>query len=141
MSKSEWKTAITEIQPNQVRVRGYDIAQLMGRVTFGSVVYLVLRGELPDEKVGRLMDAILVSSVDHGATPPSTVAARTAASTGAELGPAVAAGILSINRHHGALILRLTAGSNSPSITLTHAAKSYAHFIAFCCQRGDRGTT
>ncbi|MHC4272427.1 MAG: citryl-CoA lyase [Planctomycetota bacterium] len=99
-----WTTAITNIEPNHVRVRGYDIGELMGRVSFGAAVYLILRGELPDDKTGRLMDAILVSSIDHGATPPSTLAARTVASTGAALGQAVAAGILSINRLHGGAI-------------------------------------
>jgi citrate synthase len=99
-----WKTAITSIAPNEVRIRGYDIAELMGRVSFGAAVYLILRGELPDEKTGRLMDAILVSSIDHGATPPSVLAARTVASTGASLSQGVAAGILSINRWHGGAI-------------------------------------
>ena len=50
-------------------VRGYDIAELMGRVSFGQAVYLILRGELPSPEIGRLMDAMLVSSIDHGATP------------------------------------------------------------------------
>ncbi len=99
-----WKTAITGIEPNHVRVGGYDIGELMGRVSFGAAVYLILRGELPDEKTGRLMDAILVSSIDHGAMPPSTLAARTVASTGGALGQSVAAGILSINRFHGGAI-------------------------------------
>ncbi|MHC4219337.1 MAG: citryl-CoA lyase [Planctomycetota bacterium] len=101
---SAWKTAITAIEPNHVRVRGYDIGELMGRVSYGAAVYLILRGELPDDKTGRLMDALLVSSVDHGATPPSTLAARTVASTGGALGQSVAAGILSINRFHGGAI-------------------------------------
>jgi len=65
-----WPTAITEIKPNEVRVRGYNIADLMGQVTYGQAVYLVLRGELPSPEVGQLMDAILVSSIDHGVTPP-----------------------------------------------------------------------
>ncbi len=99
-----WQTAITHIEPNHVRVRGYDIGDLMGRATFGAAVYLILRGELPDEPTGRLMDAVLVSSIDHGATPPSTVAARTVASTGGGLGQSVAAGILCINRSHGGAI-------------------------------------
>lgn len=99
-----WATGITEIGPNRVAVRGYDIAQLMGRVSVGQSVYLILRGELPTEAVGRLMDAILVSSVDHGATPPSVLAARTVASTGATLSASVSAGILSINAHHGGAI-------------------------------------
>jgi len=96
-----WPTAITEIQPNHVRVRGYDIAELMGNVSFGSVVYLLLRGELPSENVGRLMDAIICAGVDHGVTPPSALAARTVASSGASLSASVAAGIMAINEHHG----------------------------------------
>ncbi|HVZ93672.1 MAG TPA: citryl-CoA lyase [Phycisphaerales bacterium] len=99
-----WKTAVTKIEPNKVAVRGRDIAELMGHVTFGQAVYLILRGELPTDKVGKLMDAILVSSIDHGATPPSVLAARTVASTGASLSASVAAGITSINKHHGGAI-------------------------------------
>ena len=99
-----WPTAITEIKPNEVRVRGYNIADLMGRVTFGQAVYLVLRGEMPSDKVGRLMDAILVSSIDHGVTPPSVQSARQVASTGATVSASVAAGIMSINEFHGGAI-------------------------------------
>jgi len=108
MSESElkavWTTAVTLIKPNRVAVRGYDIAGLMGNVSFGAAVYLILTGKLPDERIGRLMDAILVSSIDHGATPPSCLAARTVASTGASLSQSVAAGIASINKHHGGAI-------------------------------------
>src|ERR1051326_5862488 len=102
--KAVWHSAITRIEPNKVAVRGYDIADLMGRVPFGAAVYLILTGELPSPAVARLMDAILVSSIDHGATPPSALAARTVASTGATLSASVAAGIMSINRHHGGAI-------------------------------------
>jgi citrate synthase len=96
-----WTTAITQIKPNEVRVRGYNIAELMGNVTFGAMVYLILRGELPDDATGKLMDGIICAGIDHGATPPSALAARTVASTGANLSAAVAAGIMCINQHHG----------------------------------------
>jgi len=102
--KAVWTTAVTKIEPNRVAVRGRDIASLMGNVSFGAAVYLILSGVLPDERTGRLMDAILVSSIDHGATPPSCLAARTVASTGASLSQSVAAGVSSINRHHGGAI-------------------------------------
>src|SRR5207302_445697 len=102
--KAVWNTAITRVEPNKVAVRGYDIADLMGRVSFGAAVYVVVTGELPSQAVGRWMDAILVSSSDHGATPPSALAARGVASTGATLSASVAAGIMSINRHHGGAI-------------------------------------
>src|SRR5215831_15684351 len=99
-----WNTAITRVEPNRVAVRGYDIADLMGRVSFGAAVYLILSGELPSPAIARLMDAILVASIDHGTTPPSALASRTVASTGATLSASVAAGIMSINRHHGGAI-------------------------------------
>ncbi|PYL77007.1 MAG: citryl-CoA lyase [Verrucomicrobia bacterium] len=102
--RAVWHSAITRIEPNKVALRGYDIAELMGRVPFGAAVYLILIGELPSPAVARLMDAILVSSIDHGATPPSALAARTVASTGATLSASVAAGVMSINRHHGGAI-------------------------------------
>src|SRR6266513_1186114 len=108
MSETEkravWNTAVTRVEANKVAVRGYNIADLMGQVSFGAAVYLILSGELPSAAVARLMDAILVSSIDHGATPPSALSARTVASTGATLSASVAAGIMSINRHHGGAI-------------------------------------
>jgi succinyl-CoA synthetase alpha subunit len=99
-----WTSAITKIEANKVAVRGRDIADLMGKTSFGAAVYLILTGKLPDEAIGRLMDAILVSSIDHGCTPPSALAARTVASTGASLSASVAAGIMAINKHHGGAI-------------------------------------
>lgn len=104
MTEETWSQPITKIEPNKVAVRGYRIDELMGRVPFAHVVYLVLKGELPTEAQGRVMDAILVSSVDHGATPPSALAARTVASGGAPLTAGIAAGIMTINRHHGGAI-------------------------------------
>ncbi len=104
MSETNWKTAITQIEPNEVRLRGYRIDELMGNVTFAQAIFLALTGELPAPNISKLLDAMLVSSIDHGATPPSALAARTAASTGAPLNAAVAAGVLSINRFHGAAI-------------------------------------
>jgi citrate synthase len=104
MGELHWKTGITDVRPNELRLRGYRVDELMGNVTFGQAVYLALAGELPSAEVGKLMDAMLVSSIDHGATPPSALAARTAASTGAPLNAAIAAGVLSINEHHGGAI-------------------------------------
>lgn len=104
MTDTHWTTKITRIQPNEIRLRGYRLEELMGRVTFSQAVYLALKGELPSPEVGRLLDAMLVSSIDHGATPPSVLATRTVASTGAPLNASIAAGVLAINRHHGGAI-------------------------------------
>ena len=104
MSEETWKTGITKIEPNKITVRGYSIDRLMGKISFSQVIYLVLKGELPSENVGKMMDAIFVSSIDHGITPPSALTAITVASTGASLNSALASGILSINKYHGGAI-------------------------------------
>jgi len=104
MSDLHWKTSVTEVKPNSISVRGYPVDELMGKITFSQAIYLVLKGEMPSIEVGKLIDAIFVSSVDHGASPPSVLAARTVMSTGAELNSAVAAGVLAISKSHGGAI-------------------------------------
>ncbi len=104
MAEDKWKTAITKIEPNMIAMKGYRVEELMGQVSFSHVVFLLLKGELPSKEEGILMDAMLVSSVDHGVTPPSALAARTVASGGAPLTTSVAAGIMAINRYHGGAI-------------------------------------
>jgi citrate synthase len=104
MSDLSWKTSITDVKPNEIRLRGYRIDELMGQVTFSQAVYLALKGILPSPEIAKLLDTMFVSSIDHGATTPSALAARTSASTGAPLNTAIGAGILSINRFHGAAI-------------------------------------
>ena len=104
MNDTTWKTEITNVQPNEIRLRGYRIDELIGSATFTEAIYLALIGDLPDNRVAQMLDAIFVSSIDHGPATPSTLAARTAASTGAALNTSVAAGLLSINQYHGGAI-------------------------------------
>jgi len=100
-----WHTNLTLNEPNRILIRGYPLDEMMGRVSFGEAIYLLLTGELPGLSIGRLIEAMLVSFIDHGATPPSTLVARNAATTGSSLRGAVAAGVLGFGRHHGGDIL------------------------------------
>ena len=104
MRDEAWKTSITKVEPNKLTLRGYKIDELMGNVTFPQVVFLAIKGELPDERTAKMLDAMLVSSIDHGVTPPSCITARTIASTGSPLNAALAGGILAISKHHGGAI-------------------------------------
>jgi citrate synthase len=104
MSDLHWNTSITKIEPNKISVRGYPLADLLGKVSYSQMVYLLFKGELPEENIGKMIEAILVSSVDHGTTPPSALSAITVASTGASLNASVAAGILAISQFHGGAI-------------------------------------
>src|SRR6266481_2427230 len=96
-----WQSALTEISPNKILIRGYPVDEMMGRLGFAEAVYLLLMGELPTPAIGRMLNAVLVSSLDHGVTPPSTLAARNVATSGAPLKDCVAAGILGFGPHHG----------------------------------------
>src|SRR5215468_2009504 len=96
-----WHSSLTEIAPNKILIRGYPLDEMMGRLGFAEAVYLLLMGELPTPAIGRMLNAVLISSIDHGVTPPSTLAARNVATSGAPLKDCVAAGILAFGPHHG----------------------------------------
>jgi len=104
MAEEKWFTGISEVKPNQLRVRGYLLAELMGEKSFAATVWLLLTGELPHPKHIKLIEALLLCGVDHGITPPSAQAARIITSTGGNISQAVAAGVLAINASHGGAI-------------------------------------
>ena len=99
--EERWRTALTQIEPNKILVRGYPLDEMMGRLTFAESIYLLLVGELPTPAIGRMVEAMLVSFIDHGPTPPSTLAARNVATTGATLRGCVASGVLGFGRFFG----------------------------------------
>ena len=104
MKGSPRKTAVSCVESDRILLRGYPIDVLVGNVSWAATVYLVLVGEIPNARIARLLDGILVSVIDHGPTPASTLAACTVASTGAPLASSVAAGLLGIAKSHGGAI-------------------------------------
>jgi len=100
----KWNSKITKVEPNHLITRGYRQEDLIGNVPFSHVVYLLLRGELPNKEHGKMMDAILTACIDHGVTPPTAMVSRIVASGGVPLPTAVAAGVLSIGDAHGGAI-------------------------------------
>jgi len=99
-----WKTNLSYTSEDGIYIRGYDLAELIGNVPFPSVLYLLYTGELPEPNIAKLIDAVMVASIDHGSGAPSALAARTAISGGAPLGAAGAAGLLSLGKFHGAAV-------------------------------------
>jgi citrate synthase len=104
MDAVKWKTGITKVEPNKIVTRGYPQEELIGNVPFPHVVFLLMKGEMPSEKEGKMMDAILTACIDHGVTPPSSQAARVVASGGVPMPTAIAAGLMSIGDFHGGAI-------------------------------------
>jgi citrate synthase len=97
-----WRTAIVESRDGHIRMRGYDVADLMTAKTFTDTIFLLHRGTLPSASERALLDAILTGVADHGPGAPSCAAARLAASGNRQsLSAAVAAGILAVGDDHG----------------------------------------
>src|ERR1051326_1320275 len=104
MSQPFWRTSLSAVEPNKILIRGYRVQDLMEHCSFGDVIYLTFKGELPVHNEGRLIEMIVVSSTDHSFLAPSIDAARFVASGGVPLPASVAAGILSLGDHHGGAI-------------------------------------
>lgn len=103
-SPSPWETVLSDTAADRISIRGYDLSELIGTVPFSSVVHLLYTGDLPDPATARLIDAVMVASIDHGAGTPSVLAARTAISGGATLQAGAAAGLLALGEFHGAAV-------------------------------------
>ncbi len=102
--RSPLRTKISWVQPGKILVMGYDLIEMIGKKSFGDMVYLLFTGDLPKGNEGKMVEAILVSSCEHGLATPSTNAARSVASGGVPLQAAVAAGIACLGDFHGGAI-------------------------------------
>ena len=114
----EWTTKITKVSPNELLLRGYPLEELIGSISYAAGIFLTIKGVLPSPQEERVINAILVATMDHGVTAPSAVTARTVASCGVPITTAIAAGISAIGDYHGG------AGENCMKI-LTEALSEY----------------
>src|ERR1700722_11354670 len=96
-----WSTSIIDIHPGSIKMRGYPIEELIGNVSFPQMIWLMLRGELPEPRAARLFEAALVASVDHGPHAPSIAISRMAVSCGLPLNGGIASGNNALDDVHG----------------------------------------
>src|SRR5437868_565740 len=108
-----WSTSIIEMKPGMIRYRGYAIEELIGRLSFAEMVYLMTRGELPHPAAAKLLEAALVAAVDHGPQAPSIAAARMAITCGVGINNAMASAINMLGDVHG--------GAGEQCVTLYNA--------------------
>ncbi|AQV98806.1 citryl-CoA lyase [Cupriavidus necator] len=144
LSQDWWRTGIIDMRPGEIRYRGYPIEQLIGRVSFAQMIWLMLRGELPGPGQGELLDAALMAAVDHGPQAPSIAIARMAATCGVGLNNAMASAVNVLGDVHGGageqavalyqdVAQRLDAGSAmdaAVAAALQHYRDLHGKFIA-----------
>ena len=96
-----WSTDIIEMRPGLIRLRGFPVEDLIGRVSFPAMIWLMLRGELPSGPQADLLGAALGAAVDHGPQAPSIAIARMAATCGIGINSAMASAINVLGDVHG----------------------------------------
>ena len=87
-----------------IRYRGYAVEDLIGRVGFAEMVWLLTRGELPQPEAAKLLEAALVAAVDHGPQAPSIAVARMAMTCGVDINNAIASAVNVLGDVHGGAV-------------------------------------
>ena len=100
------RTAISRVETDKIITRGYNQRDLIEKIRYSDMVFLLLKGRLPTSKEGKIFNHVLVSFCDHGVTPPSTQTARLVASSGSPMNAAVAGALLSFGHKHAGAIER-----------------------------------
>ncbi|MFE2218230.1 citrate/2-methylcitrate synthase [Streptomyces canus] len=95
-----WDTHVAEVRHDDVLVRGVPLTGLMSEAGLADVAYLVLTGRRASQGQARVLEALMVSTIEHGISPSSTVA-RMMASYGVPIQVGIAAGQLTVGDYHG----------------------------------------
>ena len=131
-----WRTALAHGGSDHVVIRGYDLRELVGRMSFAEAFLLLATGERPSPGHARTLDAMMVSVLDHGIVP-SSIVTRYLAASGTPLQAAVAGGILSFGDTYGGACEQLAeqlsvhiASIEAATETIESAAKAIvARFV------------
>lgn len=107
-----WKTAIIDMEPGRIDLRGEPIQELIGTLSFAEMIWFMVRGDRPSPAQARLFEAALVAAVDHGPQAPSIATARMAVTCGLPLNNAMASAVNMLGDIHG--------GAGEQAVTLYH---------------------
>lgn len=99
-----WDTALIEFKPDRILCRGYRIEELIGRVSYAEMLYMMVKGDLPSPWAGRLLEAVLVAACDAGAVSPAVSASTMAATCGLTFSSVIATGMNMIGSIHGGAV-------------------------------------
>ena len=71
-------SSMSKAELDRIFVRGYDLnKQLLGKITFAQMVYLMLLGRMLGAEEGRMVHTMLIVLVDHGMTAGALAARMT----------------------------------------------------------------
>lgn len=93
-SQAHCTSAISTSNEQTILVRGRDLCELIGQISFTDHVWLLITGALPNEAQRRVFDATLVAIAEHGLVPSVQAGRMTLAAAPEAMQGAVAAGLL-----------------------------------------------
>lgn len=97
-------------------IHDHNLTDLIDRLSFPQAMYYLWTARMPSEVQEKMLQACLIAVIDHGPEALSTKTARMAASGGAEMHAALAAGALAASKHHGTLPIRNAASLIKASV-------------------------
>jgi citrate synthase len=96
-SKTQIPTQIANVLVDRIEIRGYDlINELVGHYTYTEMVFFLLRNRFPEPAETRMLDAILVTLMEHGLTPSALITRLAAHSVPSEVQVAMTAGLVTV---------------------------------------------
>jgi citrate synthase len=91
------KTALCHATPDDVVLRGRSLPrEIVGKQTFTETIYFLLTGKSPTHVQTAILDACLVTLMEHGLTPSAVATRLTYGSAPEAMQGAVAAGLLGV---------------------------------------------
>ena len=102
----------------------------MKKHTFTEAIFLLYRGKLPTIGERTLLDAMLVSAVEHGIEVPSLFVPRICVASGNSVHVGIAAGILAIGEAHG--------GAGEAAAEILISRESAETIVAECARSRKR---
>lgn len=95
--KTPLTTRIATSDERSITIRGKNLVEdLIGKVSYSEMVFFLITGRLPEPRETRLLDACLVTLMEHGMTPSAIVTRMIADNVPSENQVAMAAGLLTI---------------------------------------------
>lgn len=128
MTHSKPTTSLATSSADDVTIRGKSLCnELIGKVTFTEMTFFLVTGKTPTPAQTAVVDACLVTLMEHGLTP-SAIATRLVYSSAPEaLQGAVAAGLLGVGSNFvgtvegcAALLARIVGGEDTRAIAEEH---------------------
>lgn len=85
-------------------IRNKPMSELVEQSSFAHALYYMIMAQEPTPVQERVLNAILVASMDHGISPASGFVPRVVTSTGNDIVHAMAGGLLALGPYHGSAI-------------------------------------